>query len=339
MNVFGNFFRLYTFGESHGKALGCIIDGCPSGLLIRNRDIQKYLYQRRPGKNKLVSLRREQDKIQILSGIFHQRSTGTPICIIVYNIDQRSNDYNNISHLFRPGHADYTYFKKYKTVDYRGGGRASARTTLSIVIGGSIARIILERLYNIKIFSYLSSVGDHIISTNDAIQQHNIINSTIEDILKKNDSVGGTIRIQISNIPPSLGNPLFMKIEAELFCIFASLNAVKAIELGSGIRATTKTGSVNNDQITSKGFLSNHAGGIFGGITSGQDIFFQIYIKPTSSIRLVQCTINKNMQDSKISILGRHDPCVALRAIPILEASACLVLLDLILYQRSVAYL
>ncbi|MGX7582945.1 chorismate synthase [Candidatus Vidania fulgoroideorum] len=341
-NTIGKFFKISTFGESHGNSLGCIIEGCPSGINFNKGYIQSFLNKRRPGKNKFVSLRNEEDKLKILSGVFKKKTTGTPIAIIVNNLNKRSIDYNNLISNFRPGHADFSYSKKYKVRDYRGGGRSSARTTISIVIAGALARIILKEIYNIKIFSYISSIGKKKFKFNYKIdKEFNIplvdvkkAKKYINIVKKKLDSVGSVINLNILNLPFSIGEPLFMKIESEIFGLISSINAVKAIEIGSGLLCSKKNASENNDLFYKKGFLSNNSGGVLGGISNGQDLNFKVHIKPTSSIGINQKTINNNNKEINLKIVGRHDPCIGLRAIPIIEACACISIVDLIIINK-----
>ncbi|MGX7577042.1 chorismate synthase [Candidatus Vidania fulgoroideorum] len=332
-NSIGKIYKFTTFGESHGNSLGVVIDGCPPGIKISKKIIQKELDIRKPG-GKFVSPRKERDKLILLSGTFNKRTTGTPIGVIVNNLNQISKDYSNILEKFRPGHADITYFKKYNTRDYRGGGRASARTTISIVIAGSIAKFILLKYFNIKIFGYVSSIGNNKIEYLYKKSQ-NLIGNHIINILKKNDSLGATLRFEINNIPFGIGEPIFDKLESKISQIVTSVNAVKAIEFGKAIKSSFSKGSINNDQISNKGFLSNNNGGLLGGISNSQDINFKIYMKPTSSIPKNQNSINIYLKETNIKVIGRHDPCVGLRAIPIIEASVASIILDLILIQKS----
>ncbi|MGX7576633.1 chorismate synthase [Candidatus Vidania fulgoroideorum] len=342
MNSIGDYFKVSTFGESHGKCIGCLIEGCPSGLFVNKNLIQKELNLRKPGRNKLVTSRYEEDKIKILSGIFNNKTTGTPIVFIVKNNNKRSIDYKNISNLFRPGHADYTYFKKYKNRDYRGGGRSSARTTVGIVLAGAFCKNILNSLYNINFFGYLKSVGNlnfykkeiddgkNFISKLEVYKLKKHIKKTKED----NNSTGGVVCISINNIPVGLGEPLFSKVESEFSKNVIGINAVKALEIGIGFDFSFSKGSKTNDGICNKGFLSNNSGGILGGISTGQDISLTIHIKPTSSILKGQKTVNLNLDEKIINIVGRHDPCVALRVLPIVESIISITLLDLILKSK-----
>lgn len=325
-NIIGDYFKVLTFGESHGSFLGCIIDNIPSGFLLIKNKVQKLLDLRKPGKSKFVSLRKEEDKFRIISGIFNNRTTGTPLGLIIYNKNKRSVDYNNISEKFRPGHADYTYYKKYCLRDYKGGGRSSARTTVSLVLAGGICKYILKDIYCIDIFSYLTSIGGNIIDGN--------IDYFIKKVLKKKDSLGATVNVSIGNMPSGIGEPLFKKIESEITKIIIGLNAVKAIEFGSGIKCSLSFGSKSNDNLYKCGFKSNKSGGILGGISTGQNIKFTVFIKPTSSISKSQDTINKNLFEEKITTIGRHDPCVGLRIMPIIDSAISIVIFNLLLKHK-----
>jgi len=349
-STIGDLYKITTFGESHGKYIGCVIEGCPSGIIIKKKIIQKELNLRKPGKNKYVSLRKEKDKVILTSGIFKNRTTGTPISVIVKNKEKRSVDYFNISDKFRPGHADLTYQKKYNIRDYRGGGRSSARTTISIVIAGAIAKHILKEMFNIKIFGYVYSVGkknipfykkSHIkknIFFLPNLELVREIKSYIKKLIKSNDSIGGVINVNISNMPFCLGEPVFDKIESKTSYILSGLNAIKAIEFGSGIYSSVLNGSKNNDKLTSKGFIGNNSGGILGGISSGQDLNIKLHIKPTSSIFKKQKTISEYNSNKEIKIRGRHDPCVALRAVPIIESAVAITILDLVMRHKSKSF-
>ncbi|MGX7589034.1 chorismate synthase [Candidatus Vidania fulgoroideorum] len=320
MNIIGKTFKVLTFGESHGSCLGCVIEGMPSGFFLDKKKIQSVLDLRKPGTNKFVSLRKETDKLKILSGIFENRTTGSPIGLIVNNNNKRSVDYKNISDKLRPGHSDYTYFKKYKNRDYRGGGRSSARTTVSIVLAGSICKYILKESYFISFFSYIKDIKKK--------------KQEIKKIIKKGDSLGAKVNVLVSNIPCGLGEPLFKKIESKISEIVTCINAVKAVEFGLGIKSSETYGSKNNDSIYEKGFKSNNSGGILGGICTGQDINIVVYVKPTSSISIKQSTIDIKYKRKKIRIKGRHDPCVGLRILPILESAIAIVIFDLILEYK-----
>ena len=344
-NTFGQVFRLTTFGESHGAALGGIVDGCPAGLPISEEDLQRDLDRRRPGQHLLQTQRKELDRVQILSGVFEGKSTGTPIAFIVYNEDTRSRDYTAIKDLFRPGHADYTYFKKYGLRDYRGGGRSSARETLSRVAAGAIARKILAR-EGIEIIGYIVQVGSvrikkidyPEISKNrlfcpdvDAVSE---MEQAIRQAQSERDSIGAMLEVVAKGVPAGLGEPVFEKLDAVLAGAMMSINAVKGVEIGDGFKVVALKGSENCDPMTPTGFLSNHAGGILGGISNGDDIVVRLALKPTSSIAIEQETVDIHQQPAKIATKGRHDPCVGLRAVPIAEAMMALVLVDHSLRNR-----
>ncbi|MGX7589746.1 chorismate synthase [Candidatus Vidania fulgoroideorum] len=345
-NSLGNYFKITTFGESHGKAIGCIIDGCPPGIKIKESYIQKLLNKRKPGKSKYVTSRKEKDKVSFLSGIYKNKTTGGPLCLVCYNYNKLGVDYKNIKNIFRPGHADITYFTKYNIRDYKGGGRSSARTTISIVIAGSIARKILKEFFNIKIFSYIKSVGkvkigflnkEIIKKSIFTIPNKNNIKDIKEEIKKTTrncNSIGSSIKLIITGLMPGIGEPLYKKLDMELIKNLIGLNAVKSISIGDGYKIHKMNGDKSNDQINKKGFNSNKAGGILGGISTGQDIIINIFIKPTPSIYIEQNTICKNYKESKIKTSGRHDPCVGLRAPVITESISSIVILNLIMKQK-----
>ncbi|MEA3383919.1 MAG: chorismate synthase [Campylobacterota bacterium] len=346
MNSFGERFKFTTFGESHGVALGCIVDGVPAGVKIDLDFIQSEMDRRKPGKTKFETQRKESDTIQILSGVFEGYSTGTPISMVLYNENQKSRDYSNVKDLFRPGHADFTYFHKYGIRDYRGGGRSSARETASRVAAGAIAKLILEEL-NIKVQSGICEAGgiksnklDFDYSTKSEIfaldkdmeeQQKN----AIKEALNSHDSIGGVVVVKASNVPIGLGEPMYHKLDGQIASAMMGLNAVKAVEIGDGIEASRSKGSLNNDQITSKGFESNHSGGILGGISNGDDIITKIYFKPTPSIFKEQKTVNTNNEDEIYNLKGRHDPCVALRGSVVCESMMSLILVDMLLLNMN----
>ncbi|MGX7589330.1 chorismate synthase [Candidatus Vidania fulgoroideorum] len=346
MNIIGNYFKVATFGESHGNSVGCLIDGCPAGIKIDSNYIQKNLNKRRPGSSKFVTQRNEGDNIKIISGIYKKKTTGTPIGIIVKNLNKISKDYSNIKNKFRPGHADITYYLKYRIRDHRGGGRSSARTTISLVIAGSIAKKILTKYFNIKIFSYLKKIKNLKIPFIDKknanyknffspnIEYKKKIENIIVKTLKSNDSVGCVIGLRINGIIPGIGDPLFSKLDSNLLKSIMDLNAVKAVEFGEGIKNSKSNGSINNDQFFKEGFLKNDSGGFLGGITTGQEINLNIYFKPTSSIFKEQSTLNKKFENKKILIKGRHDPCVGLRAAPIIESISSIIIIDSIMSQK-----
>ena len=346
MNRFGQRFSFTTFGESHGKALGCVVDGVPAGLLIDEAFIQSELDRRKPGKSKFETARKEDDKVEILSGIFEGLSTGTPIAMVIYNTDQKSKDYSNIKDVFRPGHADFTYFHKYGIRDYRGGGRSSARETAARVAAGAIAKLMLQEL-GVEIVSGICAI-DGIQATNFDYEyaKESIIyalDASVEEAQKEavlkakdaHDSVGGVSRVVIKNAPLGLGEPMYYKMDALLADAMMGINAVKAVEIGDGIVSATKKGSENNDQIRANGFLSNHAGGILGGITNGEDIILNVYFKPTPSIFQEQHTLTCNNEEVDFSLKGRHDPCVAIRGTIVCEAMAAIVVADMVLLNMG----
>jgi chorismate synthase len=346
-NTIGKIFCVTTFGESHGEALGCIIDGTPPGLQISCDDLQYDLNRRRPGTSRYTTPRYELDKIHILSGIFEGVTTGTSIGLIIYNNDQRSKDYSDIKNLFRPGHADYTYEKKYGIRDYRGGGRSSARETAMRVAAGAIAKKYLKSKYGLTIRAYLSAMGNIKCSFKswEEVEKNPFFCSDPEkvsklEILMKNlkklgDSIGAEITIIAENVPIGLGEPVFDRLDADLAHALMSINAVKGIEIGDGFTVINQKGSEHRDEITPEGFLTNHAGGILGGISNGEKILLKVALKPTSSIRKKGRTVNKHNEEVEIIVKGRHDPCVGLRAVPITEAMVAIVLMDHILRFRA----
>ena len=348
-NTFGKIFRFTTWGESHGPAIGCVVDGCPPNVKISEKDIQIELNKRKPGQSKFTTQRKEDDKVNILSGIFEGKTTGTPIGFIIKNKDQKSKDYNHLKESFRPSHADYVYEKKYGNRDYRGGGRSSARETACRVVAGSIAKQILG---NIKINAYVSSVGN--ISLNkshtnidfDNIEKNNVrcpdlkTAKEMEDLIlkvrKDGDTVGGVISCVIKNSPVGIGEPVFKKLHSEIGAAMLSINAVKGFEYGSGFAGTKMRGSDHNDIINSDGTTkTNNSGGIQGGISNGMDIFFNVAFKPVATIMKDQESIDSEGKKTTIKGKGRHDPCVVPRAVPIVEAMAALVMLDYILINNS----
>lgn len=348
-NTLGKLLKLTTFGESHGVAIGGILDGCPPNLVLDEEFIQSEVERRKTGSSRFVSPRNEEDKVEFLSGIFEGKTTGTPISFIIKNKDQRSKDYSDIKDKFRPSHADYSYFKKYGIRDYRGGGRSSARETVARVVGGAIAKLILKKLANIEIYSYLSQIGEHKL---DFVSLEEVKNNpfccpnshqveTLErylaDIRREGDSVGAEITLIAKNVPAGLGEPVFERLDAMLAMAVMSINAVKGVEIGDGFDCVNKKGSQFRDEMTKEdGFLSNHAGGILGGISSGQDIIVKAAFKPTSSILKEGRTIYTNGENTSIITKGRHDPCVALRACPIMEAMVALVLADYYLIDKRI---
>ena len=346
-NSFGRLFTVTTFGESHGLALGCIVDGCPPGMELSEADIQVDLDRRRPGRNRHTTQRNEPDQVKILSGVFEGRTTGTPIGLIVENKDQRSRDYGDIKDKFRPGHADYTYQQKYGIRDYRGGGRSSARETTMRVAAGAIARKYLQQRLGVGIHGYVAQLGPLQLSAKDlSIVDDNPffcadpdrldeLEAFMDALREEGDSIGAKISVLATNVPPGLGEPVFDKLEADLAHGLMSINAVKGVELGAGFAAVTQRGSEHRDELGADGFSKNDAGGTLGGISSGQDIVASIALKPTSSISVPGKTLDKSGKDTEIVTKGRHDPCVGLRATPIAEAMVALVLMDHYLRHRA----
>ena len=354
-NTFGKFFRFTTWGESHGPALGCVVDGCPPNIPLKDTDIQKELNRRRPGQSKFVTQRKESDKVHILSGVFEGKTTGTPISLVIYNEDQKSKDYSDIKDKFRPGHADFTYFKKYGIRDYRGGGRSSARETAARVAAGAIARKVLEiklgKKFNIvgavtqvgPVFSNPDNWDDKQINKNSFFAADKDVVSIYEhyllDIRKSGSSCGAMIELRARGIPVGLGAPIYSKLDADIAAGLMSINAVKAVNIGAGIEAASLSGEMNSDEMRSSGkqvkFKSNKAGGILGGISSGQEIICSFAVKPTSSILNSRETVNKKGKNTKISVRGRHDPCVGIRAVPIGEAMLACILLDHYLMHKA----
>ncbi len=346
MNSFGVKFKFTTFGESHGKALGCIVDGVPAGIKLDKEFIQEEMNRRKPGQNEYSTTRKESDKIEILSGEFEGFTTGTPISIIIFNENQKSKDYSNIKDLFRPGHADFTYFNKYEIRDYRGGGRSSARETVARVAAGAIAKLLLKEL-NIKVQSGIYEINGIKASNIDFKNVKNseiyALDKKVEEAQKKailqaknsHNSVGGIALINIKNCPIGLGEPLYYKLDSQLANAMMSINAVKAIEIGDGINSVSVNGYENNDEITINGFKSNHSGGILGGISNGDEINLKVYFKPTPSIFLKQNTIDINNNEVECELKGRHDPCVAVRGSVVAESMAALVIADMLLLNMS----
>ena len=346
-NTFGKIFRVTTFGESHGKALGCVIDGCPPNIKIDESDIQKDLDRRKPGQSKYTTQRKEDDKVEILSGVFNGVTTGTPIALLIFNKDQKSKDYSEIKSKFRPGHADFTYQKKYGIRDYRGAGRSSARETVARVAAGAIAKKYLQKVNRTKIFGYVSQLGEitpSVIKTKDIEtnpfffpdnKKVSELEKYITSIRKAGDSIGAKVTIVGKNIPIGLGEPVFDKLDALLAQAMMSINAVKGVEIGAGFDVVNQKGSEARDEITPKGFLSNFSGGTLGGISTGQDLHINIALKPTSSILIPGKTVNLKNKPTSIRTKGRHDPCVGIRAVPIAEAMMALTLCDLYLRPKA----
>ncbi len=346
MNSFGQRFRFTTFGESHGRAIGCVLDGVPAGLGIDEAFIQSELDRRKPGKSEFETARKEDDKVEILSGVFEGKSTGTPIAMVIYNTDQKSKDYSNIKDIFRPGHADFTYFHKYGLRDYRGGGRSSARETAARVAAGAIAKLMLRQL-DIEVLSGICEIDGIKSETFDYEAAKNSIIYALdaakeeeqkEAVLRaKNahDSVGGVSRVVVRGAPIGLGQPLYYKLDSVLADAMMGINAVKAVEIGDGILSASLKGSQNNDAIRADGFVSNHAGGILGGISNGEEIVMNVYFKPTPSIFQEQQTITSQNEEVDFSLKGRHDPCVAIRGTVVCEAMAALVIADMVLLNMG----
>ena len=346
-NSFGNSFIVTTFGESHGVALGCVIDGCPPGLDLCEEDIQKELDKRKPGSSKYTTQRKEDDEVEILSGVFEGKTTGTPIGLLIRNKDQKSKDYDELKEVFRPSHADYVYSKKYGFRDHRGGGRSSARETAMRVAAGAVAKKYLADHLNIKVTGYLSQIGSLKIKSIDLSEINNNpffcpdkdilkdIENLIDQLRKEGDSIGAKIEVVVSNLPVGLGEPVFDKLEADLAKGLMSINAVKGFEVGKGFDLVSAKGSESRDEMSPDGYLSNNSGGISGGISTGQDVNVSIVLKPTSSINKEGQTINSSGESQQIQVKGRHDPCVGVRATPIAEAMTALVIMDHFLRNRA----
>ena len=347
-NSFGHILRVSTFGESHGPAIGCLIDGCPPGLEITAEEIRDEVLRRATGKSRHTSQRREKEDVQILSGVFEDRTTGTPVALLIENTDARSKDYENIKRQFRPGHADYTYWKKYGFRDYRGGGRSSARETAVRVAAGAIARKWLRQALAVDIQGWLAQLGP--IRT-DAVKNWESVDdnpffcpdpgvvpeleSYMDALRKSGDSVGARVNVVARNVPAGLGAPIYGKLDAELASAMMSINAAKGVEVGAGFDCVAQKGTEHRDEMTPDGFLSNHAGGILGGISSGQDIVVSTAFKPTSSLRIPCRGLDIDGNEVEIVTKGRHDPCVGIRATPIVEAMMALVLMDHVLLHRA----
>ncbi|MGP1958076.1 MAG: chorismate synthase [Arsenophonus sp.] len=346
-NSIGQLFRVTTFGESHGLLLGCIVDGVPPGMMLSEKDIQLDLDRRRPGNFYHTTQRCEFDNVKILSGIFNGKTTGTPIGLSIENKDQRSEDYSNIKDVFRPGHADYTYYKKYGLRDYRGGGRYSARETAMRVAAGAIAKKYLQQKLDITIRGYLSQIGDiccelknwDLVSQNPFFcpdeRKLDSIDTLLRLLKKEGNSIGAKITIIAENVPAGLGEPVFDRLDADIVHAMMSINAVKGVEIGAGFKVVTLRGDENRDEITSDGFISNYAGGILGGISSSQPIIVNLALKPTSSISIPGRTIDEKGNEVKIVTKGRHDPCIGIRAIPIAEAMMAIIIVDHFLRARA----
>ncbi len=346
-NSIGKLFTVTGFGESHGPAIGCIVDGCPPGLELSEADLQQDLDRRKPGKSRHTTQRREADEVQILSGVFEGRTTGTPIGLVIHNTDQRSKDYSKIMDRFRPGHADYTYQQKYGIRDYRGGGRSSARETAMRVAAGGIAKKYLREKLGTEIRGYLSQLGPIELQLQDwdAVEQNPFfcpqpdkvaeLEAYMDALRKEGNSIGARVNVVASGVPPGLGEPIFDRLDADIAHAMMSINAVKGVEIGAGFASVAQKGTEHRDEITPRGFLSDRAGGVLGGISSGQDILVSIALKPTSSIRLPGDTVDIHGKPVEVVTTGRHDPCVGIRATPIAEAMLAIVLMDHYLRHRG----
>jgi chorismate synthase len=346
-NTLGRLYCVTSFGESHGPAIGCVVDGCPPGLELAQADIQRELDRRRPGTSRHVTQRQEPDTVEILSGVFEGRTTGTPIALVIRNLDQRSKDYGNIADTFRPGHADYTYSQKYGIRDFRGGGRQSARETAVRVAAGAIAKKWLAQRYGVRIRGYLSRLGPIEVAfrTWDAVDANPFfaadpdavarLETFMDELRRSGDSVGAQVTAVAQGVPPGWGEPVYDKLDADIAYAMMNINAVKGVEIGAGFASVGQRGSQHGDEMAPEGFLSNNAGGILGGISTGQDIVVNIAIKPTSSIRLPRRSIDKQGRPVTVETHGRHDPCVGIRATPIAEAMLAIVLMDHALRHRA----
>ena len=344
-NTFGKIFKVTTFGESHGPAMGCILDGCPPQIDLCEKDIQKDLDRRKPGQSNVTTQRKEDDSVEILSGVFEGKTLGTPISMIIYNKDQKSKDYSNIKDVFRPNHADITYQAKYGHRDYRGGGRASARETVNWVAAGAVAKKILKN-EGVLVFGFVSEIGKIKAEKFDYENLKNKyffcdesklpqLDSMFEDLIKEGNSVGAKLRIIVKNCPVGLGDPVFEKLDANLAKAIMTINAVKSVSIGNTDDLLELKGSEVRDEMTSSGYSSNNSGGILGGISNGDDISLSFIVKPTSSIQTKGKTINKDGEEVDIEVTGRHDPCVGIRAVPIAEAMVSLVLVDHLLINKA----
>ena len=345
-NTFGQLFAVTNFGESHGPAIGCVIDGCPPGLALCEADIQGDLDRRRPGTSRFVTQRNEPDTVEILSGVYEGRTTGTPICLLIKNTDQRSKDYGNILQTFRPGHADYTYFQKYGLRDPRGGGRSSARLTAPMVAAGAVAKKWLFEHHGTEFRACMTQVGDLTVGfeswahvPNNAffapVADVSALEAYVDALRKSGDSCGARLRVTASGVPVGLGQPLFDKMDADIAYAMMGINAVKGVEIGAGFASVAQRGSSHGDGLSPQGFLSNNAGGVLGGITTGQDLEVAVAIKPTSSILTPRASIDLQGQATEVVTKGRHDPCVGIRATPIAEAMLALVVMDHALRHRA----
>jgi len=346
-STFGELFRVTNFGESHGPAIGCVIDGCPPGMALSEADIQPELDRRRPGTSRHVTQRNEADAVEILSGVYEGRTTGTPICLLIRNTDQRSKDYGNILDTFRPGHADYTYWRKYGIRDPRGGGRSSARLTAPTVAAGAVARKWLKEKFGTEFRGCMTQLGEIEIPIEDWSQTGSNpffaagtaklaeLEAYMDALRKSGDSVGARIYVEATGVPVGLGAPLYDRLDADIAHAMMGLNAVKGVEIGDGFGVVAQRGSQHGDELTPEGFASNHSGGVLGGISTGQDLKVSIAIKPTSSIRTPKASIDRAGAPTQVETFGRHDPCVGIRATPIAESLLALVLMDHVLRHRA----
>ncbi|MEY2844284.1 MAG: hypothetical protein RI920_2321 [Pseudomonadota bacterium] len=346
-STFGHLFAVTNFGESHGPAIGCVIDGCPPGLALSEADIQPDLDRRRPGTSRHVTQRAEPDAVEILSGVYEGHTTGAPIALLIRNTDQRSKDYGNILQTFRPGHADYTYWHKYGIRDPRGGGRSSARMTAPMVAAGAVAKKWLREQIGVQVRGCMTQIGTEVIAFEDWAHVHDnpffaanvsqiaTLETYMDELRKSGDSIGAKLMVEATGMPVGLGEPLFDKLDADIAYAMMGINAVKGVEIGAGFACVTQKGSEHGDALTPEGFTSNHAGGVLGGISSGQDLHVAIAIKPTSSIRLPRPSIDLNGQPATVETFGRHDPCVGIRATPIAEAMLALVIIDHVMRHRA----
>jgi chorismate synthase len=346
-STFGHLFCVTNFGESHGPAIGCVIDGCPPGLELAEADIQSELDRRRPGTSRHVTQRNEADAVEILSGVYEGRTTGTPIGLLIRNTDQRSKDYGNLLDTFRPGHADYTYWRKYGLRDPRGGGRSSARLTAPTVAAGAVARKWLQQQHGVSFTGWMSALGEieipfegleHIPNNPFFAANASLVpqlEAHMDALRKAGDSCGARIEVRASGVPAGLGEPLYDRLDADIAWAMMGLNAVKGVEIGDGFAVVAQRGSSHGDELTPEGFASNHAGGVLGGISTGQDLVVRLAIKPTSSIRTPRASIDRAGQPTTVETHGRHDPCVGIRATPIAEALLALVVMDHVLRQRA----
>ena len=346
-STFGTLFRVTNFGESHGPAIGCVIDGCPPGMALGVDDIQPELDRRRPGTSRHVTQRNEADQVEILSGVYEGQTTGTPICLLIKNTDQRSKDYGNILDTFRPGHADYTYWRKYGLRDPRGGGRSSARLTAPMVAAGAVAKKWLQARHGTTFLGWMSQLGPIAIPFEDEAQiplnpffapgtsQIEALETYMDDLRRAGDSCGARIQVVARGMPVGLGDPLFDKLDADVAYAMMGINAVKGVEIGAGFASVAQRGTEHGDEMTPAGFRSNNAGGVLGGLSTGQDLVVSIAIKPTSSIRTPRDSVNRAGEPTTVETFGRHDPCVGIRATPIAEAMLALVVMDHVLRHRA----